>query len=366
MRIAGWIFTIIGGISFLGSLIGGTGSFGPLSFLAIGIVLLYFANEKEEEKRTSENNIKAMPSKETSTVTRNEQEVPKKEEVKTNCGSKQSIEKKYWERFKTENSEKASQISDLLCIDLSTLSDKDAMEKVNTIDRLCNQYKCSISQVKARCLNDLNEFPLSFLDKMIGMIEAEMENESIHYNIAKDNTTSALLSQWLKERKLFLENNNIYNEQSKNEHNEFKQPSEEYFRKKYSNILAEKIGNNANVSLFCEGYDSPIAQELMDIMYAFIQDENEKDLANKGGYGNRYIFIIIEETEKIVKKYCHVALQECIDYYNFPNRKVKTSFRCPYCGSWQFEREEFYNECMECGRTWTAPLGYNLYLETLN
>ena len=76
-----------------------------------------------------------------------------------------------------------------------------------------------------------------------------MENESIHYNIAKDNTTSALLSQWLKERKLFLENNNIYNEQSKNEHNEFKQPSEEYFRKKYSNILAEKIGNNANVRI---------------------------------------------------------------------------------------------------------------------
>ena len=79
MIIAGWIFTINGGISFLGSLIGGTGSFVPLSFLAIGIVLLYFANEKEEEKRTSENNIKAMPSKETPTVTRNEQEVPKKE-----------------------------------------------------------------------------------------------------------------------------------------------------------------------------------------------------------------------------------------------------------------------------------------------
>ena len=91
-----------------------------------------------------------------------------------------------------------------------------------------------------------------------------------------------------------------------------------------------------------------------------------EEKAEELGYGKRYIFIVTEETEKVVKKYCNAALQECIEYYNFPNKEVVTSFRCPNCGSWKVWNEDFGFECGECGCTWHAPLGYNLYLDIDN
>ena len=215
-------------------------------------------------------------------------------------------------------------------------------------------------------MKDMEQFPLSFMDKMIEMTEKEMEKEANNFSISKNNTACALLLVWMKERKVFLEMSNVYNKSTEEESLDDQLSPEDSFKKRYSGILVKQIGNNANIPLFCEGYDSPIAHELMDIMYAFLKDKTEKEKADRLGYGKRYVFIIIEETEKIVKKFCHAALQECIEYYNFPNKEVVTSFRCPHCGSWEVWNEDYGFECGECGRTWHAPLGYNLYLDLDN
>lgn len=358
MKIAGYIFAAIGGLALIGGLAAGHSVFGPLFWLALGIVLIYFGKKKEEEKRSAKSEA-TTPSDDNIHQNVNTQMVSAdagKEEVKRETTT-------YWEKYKSENPAKASQLQALLGVDFSLLSNKDAQEKINSVNRLCSQYRCEVADVKERCLQDLEQFPLSFLSKMIEMTEKEKEQEAFKFNIAQENTVCAMMIGWMKERKEILGNSNVYNNHIEDDPAEDQLTPEESFRKRYTNALLKRIGGNANNPLFCEGYDSPIARELMDVMYAFLKDATEKERADSHGYGKRYTSIIIEETEKVTKQYCHAALQECVEHFNFPNKKVVTSFRCPYCGSWKVWDEDYGFECAECGCTWHAPLGYNLYLE---
>lgn len=367
MKIVGYIFTAFGALAFIGAASAGHSVFGPLFWLTLGIVLIYFGRKKEEKVRVDNENKGAQTINESTTAESIVNQTPAVAEKAETTGEETRVEKKsYWERYKTENSEKSLQLSSLYGIDFSLLPEKDIRERIGTVDRLCNQYQCIIPQLKDRCMKDMEQFPLSFMDKMIEMTEKEMEKEANNFSISKNNTACALLLVWMKERKVFLEMSNVYNKSTEEESLDDQLSPEDSFKKRYSGILVKQIGNNANIPLFCEGYDSPIAHELMDIMYAFLKDKTEKEKADRLGYGKRYVFIIIEETEKIVKKFCHAALQECIEYYNFPNKEVVTSFRCPHCGSWEVWNEDYGFECGECGCTWHAPLGYNLYLDLDN
>ena len=56
MKIAGYIFTAIGGLALIGGLAAGHSIFGPLFWLALGIVLIYFGNEKNKKQQTPEKN----------------------------------------------------------------------------------------------------------------------------------------------------------------------------------------------------------------------------------------------------------------------------------------------------------------------
>ena len=141
---------------------------------------------------------------------------------------------------------------------------------------------------------------------------------------------------------------------------------EETFRKEYRGKLINKIGSNAFIPLFCEGYDSPIAHEIMYLMYQHLRNGELKAEAERQGLWNKYMQIIVNETEKVTERYCHASLQECIEYYNFPDKKVVTRDRCPNCGSRRvtdhFDEFYFGLECLDCGSTWNAPLGKRLYL----
>lgn len=365
MKIAGYILSIIGGIAFIGAASAGHSVFGPLFWIVVGFVLIFMGGKKEKAQTEKENDRVHTSEESSSAKVSNYQTIGVTEETKTTQEETKVETKPYWEIFSLDNPEKALQLSSLYKTDLSLLSDKDIRERINTIDRLCDLHKCSISQLKSRCIRDMEQFPLSFFDQLIELTEKEKDKEAANFHISKDNTACALLVDWMKERKIFLEKNNVYNKPIE-DNSENQLSPEESFKKRYSEILVKQIENNANIPLFSEGYDSPIAHEIMDVMYAFLKDKTEIEKANKLGYGKRYIFIITEETEKVVKKYCHAALQECIEYYKFPNKKVVTSFRCPHCGSWKVWNEDYGFECGECGCTWHAPLGYNLYLDNNN
>lgn len=50
MKIAGWIILVLGTLSFIGCIIGGSNPIGPTFWIALGIFLLYRANQKKKEK----------------------------------------------------------------------------------------------------------------------------------------------------------------------------------------------------------------------------------------------------------------------------------------------------------------------------
>ena len=58
MKIAGYIFAAFGGLALIGGLAAGHSVFGPLFWLALGIVLIYFGKRKEEKQEPTEKNEK--------------------------------------------------------------------------------------------------------------------------------------------------------------------------------------------------------------------------------------------------------------------------------------------------------------------
>lgn len=50
MKITGWIFTVLGILSFFGCVIGGSNPVGPLFWMGLGIFLIYRAGQKKKEK----------------------------------------------------------------------------------------------------------------------------------------------------------------------------------------------------------------------------------------------------------------------------------------------------------------------------
>lgn len=58
MKIVGYIFAAFGGLALIGGLAAGHSVFGPLFWLALGIVLIYFGKKKEEKHEPAGENEK--------------------------------------------------------------------------------------------------------------------------------------------------------------------------------------------------------------------------------------------------------------------------------------------------------------------
>lgn len=108
--------------------------------------------------------------------------------------------KTYWENFKERNITKAREIENLLNLDFSSLSDRDAREKVETLERLSKSMKCSISQIKENYLKEIEKYPARLIPQMIESTSRGMTKEIEAFNIKQDNTATALMIKWLKER----------------------------------------------------------------------------------------------------------------------------------------------------------------------
>ena len=106
----------------------------------------------------------------------------------------------YWESFKESNPTKAKEIETLWGLDFSTLSDRDAREKAETLERLSNGMNCSISQIKENYLKEIEKYPARLIPQMIESTSRESSKEMETFHIGEGNTASALMVKWLKER----------------------------------------------------------------------------------------------------------------------------------------------------------------------
>lgn len=110
------------------------------------------------------------------------------------------IVKTYWESFKEGNPTKAKEIETLWGLDFSTLSDRDAREKTDTLERLSKGMNCSISQIKDNYLKEIEKYPARLIPQMIESTSRELSKEMETFHIRDGNTASALMVKWLKER----------------------------------------------------------------------------------------------------------------------------------------------------------------------
>ena len=289
----------------------------------------------------------------------------------------------YWLKWKLDFPARASIIEETFYGDISNISDTEAKQVVDAYSRMANANNISDwSVIKPTMLNKLTEMvdalgettAFTILDKAI-------QDEIEHTHSKGVNTGTYIAREWLKEaiqtakqkQKSFSSASTqvsvcsylttpkvidrTYTDVEKNQiANQFK---DEYIAQ-----IMNKIEDNVHVPLFCNGYDSPIAREIMHIMYSYLRDEQFVQKAKQEGLWNKLIFLIIEETNKITDKICDCDVQECIEYYNFPNKPVVTSRRCPSCGSRKVYCEEIGDyECMECGCVWHALHGRNTYTD---
>ena len=110
------------------------------------------------------------------------------------------IVKTYWESFKESNPTKAKEIETLWGLDFSILSDRDAREKIETLERLSKGMNCSISQIKDNYLKEIEKYPARLIPQMIESTSRELSKEMETFHIMEVNTASALMVKWLKER----------------------------------------------------------------------------------------------------------------------------------------------------------------------
>ena len=287
----------------------------------------------------------------------------------------------YWETWKKDFPARASIIEETLCSDISTLSDSDAKEIINSYSRMANANNISDwSLIKPTMLNKLTEMvdalgettAFSILDKAI-------QEEVGHTHAKERNTGTFIAREWLKKTIQSAKEKNITFSSASVKvptcsylttpkvvghayTDEEKQKIADKFKDEYVAQIMGKIGDNVHIPLFCNGYDSPIAREIMHIMYSYLRNEGFIKKAKQEGLWNKLMFLIIEETNKITDKICDCDVQECIEFYNFPNKPVVTSRRCPSCGSRKVWCEEIGDyECGECGCTWHAQHGRNTY-----
>lgn len=108
--------------------------------------------------------------------------------------------KKYWESFKESNPTKAKEIETLWKLDFSTLSDRDAREKKETLERLSKGMNCSISQIKENYLKEIEKYPARLIPQMIISTGRELSKEMETFHIREGNSASALMVKWLRER----------------------------------------------------------------------------------------------------------------------------------------------------------------------
>lgn len=170
---------------------------------------------------------------------------------------------------------------------------------VEAYKRLRTYIVADKRMTEANGITDWRQIKDSFLKKFEDMAKDLCEEEALNVfdtlisqeadfaHIKYRNTASFYAKQW-------------YEELINNKQSEPLMP-EELFRKEYRGKLIKKIGTNANIPQFCHGYDSPISHELMYIIYQHLRNGELKAEAEKQGMWNKYVQIIVEETEKVTQ-----------------------------------------------------------------
>lgn len=142
MKTTGWVFTIIGILSFIGAASHGDNTFGPLFWIGLGITLIYFGTKKEETKSYS------MQSS-NQTISNSQVISPLQSQSKNISTQTEKKQKTFWESYKEQNPNKAHDLEILYGESFNNLSESDIKERIRSVERAANSQECEVSQLKA-------------------------------------------------------------------------------------------------------------------------------------------------------------------------------------------------------------------------
>lgn len=282
----------------------------------------------------------------------------------------------FWEHWKSANRDKAEIIENVTDFNMSKLPEVDVKELIRCFSEEAEKESIFdwkyIITLLFECWSEKlinNTFDYTSRD-YISLYNAYIESESFERKTKKKNTFAYVRFCWMIKNKKF--NEHITDTDIKNIRDainlsdqltkENKEKVLELLKAQYIKPLNDLISRNRNSHFFCDGYDSPVAHDIMTHMYSYVRNIEFQNKAKNDGVWNDFLKFVYDETGKITDEYCDADLQECVEYYNFPDKPVKTSHRCPSCRSKRVWLDDFMHECRDCGCQWSAPLGRDLYL----
>ena len=193
MKITGYIFAVIGGLALIGGLAAGHSVIGPLFWLALGIILIYFGKQKEGKQTPAQKNdvIDQHPTQVENPMS------PSENETQEIVMDKPMT---YWEKYQNQNASVAKAISSQVNLDFAGMTDNDVKETIASVERIASNLNCDVSEIKKQYLKEITKYPIEMLPDMIASTAREMENEAKMHGISKNNTMTSIMVRWLQER----------------------------------------------------------------------------------------------------------------------------------------------------------------------
>lgn len=177
----------------------------------------------------------------------------------TTISNVDSQKETFWENYKMKNLSIAFDIEELTGINFSTLSDKDAKEKVESLERWSKNTHVRIARLKDNFIETSTQnFSIDELKEGLDYMPQKQIEEANVFNISKQNTIQYWMIKWLKEY-------------INNEENVYKS------NKNLSDI--EKILTKArNSDKSTESFVNSLSEDEMDSIIDFLADNDEESI----------------------------------------------------------------------------------------
>lgn len=231
--------------------------------------------------------------------------------------------KTYWDSFEDSNPAYAKEIETLWELDFSTLSDRDAREKKETLERLSMGMSCSISQIRENYLMEIEKYPARLIPYIIESTSREMAKEAETFHINDNNTASALMVKWLKERLEIFGSPDAKNSTS----------GKMLYHEGFIRKSQEELKKMSNINIFRYRCKEAIIQKMIPFRYTdnvgchseacktlmllAKQIENNTELMANAliyGYAGEFSKIIYDEIGEALQSYCGMTIDEVLDY----------------------------------------------------
>lgn len=251
----------------------------------------------------------------------------------------------FWDSYQKANPVLAEELLKITKGKIANLSDKDVRE---TISSFAHTAKTNSLQSYEETFQYILKKMVDYLDQsypqiILGVLDNVIKEEVKQTGKKSTNTMSFYIKS---EIKTIIEN-------------KLKAMSpKDLFKYRIKEAL-QQVSEKYEWNYEREGYDSPLAQEIVTLMRRMLNNETLMMRALLYGYSDSFSSIIIDEMESFVSENCNTSLDVAIDYHDNKQEFKNPYKRCPNCGSLNIseidpEEDEYW--CKDCKHDWHPHL----------